>query len=245
MPAQAYAGKECVCQFKKGICDQSCVKDMLDTPFYIACLRLKGRGALVVGGGEIGLEKVEGLLACDADVTLVSPVAGAALEQLADEGSITWIRREYQQSDLDGKLIAIACTDDTDINIGVFNDAEKRAMLVNIVDVPPLCNFILPAIVRTGPLAVAISTAGASPALAKRMKREIAEMFGEPYATLAVLLNDARGWAKGTLPTYQDRKEFFEGIVNGNPDPISLIREGNVAAVQDLIAAAQDSFQPA
>jgi precorrin-2 dehydrogenase / sirohydrochlorin ferrochelatase len=245
MPAQAYAGKECVCQFKKGICDQSCVKDMLDTPFYIACLRLKGRGALVVGGGEIGLEKVEGLLACDADVTLVSPQAGDALEQLADEGSITWTQREYQESDLEGKLIAIACTDDTDINIGVFNDAEKRAMLVNIVDVPPLCNFILPAIVRTGPLAVAISTAGASPALAKRMKREIAEMFGEPYATLAVLLNDARGWAKGTLPTYQDRKEFFEGIVNGDPDPITLIRAGNVAAVQDLIAAAQDSFQPA
>ncbi len=73
-------------------------------------------------------------------------------------------------------------------------------MLVNVVDVPPLCNFILPAIVRTGPLAVAISTAGASPALAKRMKREIAELFGEPYAELAVLLNDARGWAKATLP---------------------------------------------
>ena len=84
-------------------------------------------------------------------------------------------------------------------------------MLVNVVDVPPLCNFILPAIVRTGPLAVAISTAGASPALAKRMKREIGELFGEPYATLAILLNDVRGWAKGTLPTYQDRKEFFEG----------------------------------
>ena len=66
MPAQAYAGKECVCQFRRGICDQSCVRDMLDTPFYIACLRLKGRQCLVVGGGEIGLEKVEGLLACDA-----------------------------------------------------------------------------------------------------------------------------------------------------------------------------------
>jgi len=112
-------------------------------------------------------------------------------------------------------------------------------MLVNVVDVPPLCNFILPAIVRTGPLAVAISTAGASPALAKRMKREIAELFGEPYATLAVLLNDARGWAKATLPTYQDRKEFFEGIVNGDPDPIELLRAGDTGAVADLIEAAQ------
>ena len=122
--------------------------------------------------------------------------------------------------------MVIAATDDTEVNIGVFDDAEKRAMLVNVVDVPPLCNFILPAIVRTGPLAIAISTAGASPALAKRMKREVSELFGEEYARLAVILNDARGWAKGTLPTYQDRKEFFEGIVNGDPDPVELLREG-------------------
>src|SRR5215207_3975728 len=164
MPAQAYAGKECVCQLRKGICDQSCVQGMLDTPFYIACLRLVGRRCLVVGGGEIGLEKIEGL---------------------------------------------------------------------------PLCNFILPAIVRTGPLAIAISTAGASPALAKRMKREVAELFGDEYARLAVLLNESRGWAKATLPTYQDRKAFFEGIVNGDPDPIDLLRAGDEQAVRDIIAAAQ------
>ena len=100
-------------------------------------------------------------------------------------------------------------------------------MLVNVVDVPPLCNFILPAIVRSGPLAIAISTPGASPALAKRMKREIADSFGEPYARLAVILNEVRGWAKETLPTYQDRKEFFEGIVNGEPDPVELLRGGD------------------
>jgi precorrin-2 dehydrogenase/sirohydrochlorin ferrochelatase len=112
-------------------------------------------------------------------------------------------------------------------------------MLVNIVDVPPLCNFILPAIVRTGPLAIAISTAGASPALAKRIKSEIAEAYGEPYAQLAVLLNEARGWAKGTLPTYQDRKDFFEGIVNGSPDPVELLRNGDEQGVRDLIEAAK------
>src|SRR6202043_2873529 len=104
-----------------------------------------------------------------------------------------------------------------------YDDAEKRAMLVNVVDVPPLCNFILPAIVRSGPLAIAISTAGASPALAKRMKREIEGQYGRPYARLAVLLNDVRGWSKGKLPTYQDRKEFFEGIVTGAPDPVALL----------------------
>jgi precorrin-2 dehydrogenase/sirohydrochlorin ferrochelatase len=241
MPAQAYAGKECVCQFRRGICDQSCVEGMLRTPFYIACLRLSGRRCVVIGGGEVGLEKVEGLLACDAQVTLIAPEAQPELVQLALEGSIRWEQREYEKGDLDGALIAIAATDDTDLNIRVFEDAEARSMLVNVVDVPPLCNFILPAIVRNGPLAIAISTAGASPALAKRMKREISELFGEPYALLAILLNEARGWAKATLPTYQDRKRFFEAIVNGQPDPIELLRAGDIQGVRDLVQAAQRS----
>jgi len=240
MPAAAYTGKECVCQLKRGTCDQTCVRDMLDTPFYIACLKLRGRRCLVVGGGEIGLEKVEGLLACDGDVTLIAPEAVPELERLASEGSIAWEHREYAGiGDLEAAFMVIACTDDTDTNIKIFDDAEQRAMLVNIVDVPPLCNFILPAIVRTGPLAIAISTAGASPALAKRMKREVAELFGEEYADLAIMLNDVRGWAKGTLPTYQDRKDFFESIVNGDPDPVALLREGRADAVRDLITAAQ------
>jgi precorrin-2 dehydrogenase / sirohydrochlorin ferrochelatase len=239
MPAQAYAGKECVCQFRKGVCDQTCVQGMLEIPFYIACLRLTGRRCLVVGGGEIGLEKVEGLLACDGRVVLVAPDAVEELQELAAEGSIEWERREYRAEDLEGTFIAIAATNDTDVNIRVYEDAERRAMLVNVVDVPPLCNFILPAIVRTGPLAIAISTAGASPALAKRIKAQIAEEYGEPYARLAVLLNEARGWAKGTLPTYQDRKAFFEGIVNGEPDPVELLRRGDEPAVRELIADAQ------
>jgi precorrin-2 dehydrogenase/sirohydrochlorin ferrochelatase len=242
MPAQAYAGKECVCQLRKGICDQSCVRDMLETPLYVACLKLAGRRCVVVGGGDVGLEKVEGLLLCDGDVTLIAPEAVPALEEYAAEGSITWERREYAgPEDLDGAFMAIAATDDSEVNIGIYEDAETRAMLVNVVDVPPLCNFILPAIVRSGPLAIAISTAGASPALAKRMKREIAETFGEPYARLAVMLNDARGWAKGTLPTYQDRKQFFEAIVNGDPDPVELVREGRETEVLALIEAAKVS----
>ena len=239
MPAAAYAGKPCVCQFRKGICDQTCVQGMLETPFYIACLKLSGRRCLVVGGGDIGLEKVEGLLAAEGSVTLVAPEAIEALRDLADEGSIAWERREYRADDLEGTFMVIAATNDTDVNIAVYEDAERRAMLVNVVDVPPLCNFILPAIVRTGPLAIAISTAGASPALAKRMKSEVSELFGDEYAQLAILLNDARGWAKGTLPTYQDRKAFFESIVNGEPDPVELLRAGDEAAVRDLIAAAQ------
>jgi len=245
MPAQAYAGKECVCQYRRGICDQTCVQDMLDTPFYIACLRLTGRRCVVVGGGEVGLEKVEGLLACDGRVVLIAPEAEPELQALAAEGSIEWLRRGYEPGDLEATFIVIAATDDTDMNIQAYEDAERRAMLVNVVDVPPLCNFILPAIVRSGPLAIAISTAGASPALAKRIKAQVAEAYGEPYARLAVLLNEVRGWAKGTLPTYQDRKAFFENIVNGEPDPIELLRAGDEAAVRALIAAAQRAHSPA
>ena len=240
MPAQAYAGKECVCQLRRGICDQSCVRDLLDTPFYVACLKLRGRRCVVVGGGAVGLEKVEGLLACAGEVTLIAPAATVALEELAREGSIRWERRTYTGAgDLEGVFLAIAATDDTEVNIRVWEDAERRAMLVNVVDVPPLCNFILPALVRTGPLAIAISTAGASPALAKRMKREVAALFGEEYARLAVLLNEVRGWAKDTLPTYAERRDFFEGLVNGDPDPVELLRAGDDAAVRELIAAAQ------
>ncbi len=245
MPAQAYAGKECVCQLRRGICDQSCVAGMLETPFYIACLRLSARRCVVVGGGAVGLEKVEGLLACDADVVLIAPEAEPELEALAAEGSMRWERRPYRAEDLEATFMVIAATDDSEQNIRVYDDAERRAMLVNVVDVPPLCNFILPAIVRQGPLAIAISTAGASPALAKRMKREVSELFGPEYARLALLLNDARGWAKATLPTYQDRKAFFESIVNGEPDPVGLLRKDDEAAVRDLILAARATHAPA
>jgi len=242
MPAQAFAGKECVCQFRRGICDQSCVRDMLDTPFYIACLRLKGRSCLVVGGGEVGLDKTEGILACGGDPVLIAPEADPALQELAAEGSIEWHRREYAgPADLEGRFLAIAATDDSEVNIKVYEDAEKRAMLINVADVPPLCNFILPAIVRSGPLAIAISTAGASPALAKRMKREIGELYGEDFARLAVILNQVRGWAKGTLPTYHDRRDFFEGIVNGEPDPIELLRSDREGELLELIESAKSS----
>ena len=242
-------GKECVCQLRKGICDQSCVAGMLETPFYIACLKLTGRRCVVIGGGDIGLEKVDGLLACDAQVTLIAPDAHELLQDYAREGSIRWEQRTYGgAADLEGAFMAIAATDDTDVNIAVYDDAERRAMLVNVVDVPPLCNFILPAIVRSGPLAIAVSTAGASPALAKRMKREIESQFGEGYARLAVLLNEVRGWAKATLPTYSDRKEFFEGIVGGDPDPVALLREAETPAagdraVRELIARAQGACE--
>ena len=212
---------------------------MLDTPFYIACLRLSGRRCVVIGGGDVGLEKVEGLLACDGDVTLIAPDAIEPLQELAREGSIRWERREYAgRQDLEGVFIVIAATSDTDVNVAIFEDAERRAMLVNVVDVPPLCNFILPAIIRTGPLAIAISTAGASPALAKRIRDEIADEYGEPYARLADPAERGARLGQGDpahLPGPQGLLRVDRERRSGSGRAAA---PGRRAAVQDLIEAA-------
>ncbi len=212
---------------------------MLEKTFYMACLDLTGRPCLVVGAGPVGLEKVEGLLAAGASVTVVALDAVEDVRTLAAEGAITLELRQFEPADLQLAFLAVAATSDTDLNVKIYRAAEARHMLVNVVDVPPLCNFILPAIVRTGPIAIAISTSGASPALAKRLKREIAEQFGAPHARLAELLNGIRGWAKDTFATYEERKIFFEDLVNGAPDPIALLRAGDEAAVVALIGARQ------
>jgi precorrin-2 dehydrogenase/sirohydrochlorin ferrochelatase len=207
-------------------------------------MNVRDRTCLVIGAGPVGLEKIEGLLAADAHVVVVAPEAEPAVAELAREGSLIWHRRPYEEADLEGALLVFAATSDTELNVRVFRQAERRAMLVNVVDVPPLCNFIMPAIVRNGAVSIAISTSGASPALAKRLKREIAEQFGEPYAVLAELLNDIRGWAKESFATYQERKVFFEELVNGDPDPIALLRQGNEQAVRELIAERQRDAAP-
>ncbi len=240
--------RPCVCDAQLDRCDATCNAKMLEKSFYMACLDLGDRPCLVVGAGPIGLEKIEGLLAANAKVHVVAKQAIDEVRTLAAEGAITLDERPYTPEDLVGHLLVVAATEDTELNVAIYRAAEERAMLVNVVDVPPLCNFILPAIVRSGPIAIAISTSGASPALAKRLKREIAEAYGEPHARLAEILNGLRGWAKDLFPTYDDRKVFFEGIVNGTPDPIELLRAGDEQAVEDLIAerkaAAESIFTP-
>ena len=216
---------------------------MLEADLYLACLVLSGRNVVVVGAGKIGLEKIEGLLACDAAVTVVAPEAIEEVRALVEERSVEWRERPYRASDLEGAFLVVAATSDTELNTAVFRDAEARSMLVNVVDVPDLCNFILPAIIRAGPLAIGISTSGASPALAKRIKREVAAVVGPEHAELAVMLDALRPWAKETLPTYDDRRDFFERIVNGDPDPVELLRAGDRAAVEELFARARRAAQ--
>ena len=159
--------RPCVCDAKLDRCDATCNAKMLEKTFYMACLDLGSRPCLVVGAGPIGLEKIEGLLAANAKIHVVAKAAIPEVRELAAEGAITLEERAYTPEDLVGHLLVVAATENTELNVEIYRAAEERAMLVNVVDVPPLCNFILPAIVRSGPISIAISTSGTSPALAK------------------------------------------------------------------------------
>jgi precorrin-2 dehydrogenase / sirohydrochlorin ferrochelatase len=174
--------------------------------YYMACLDLTGRSVLVVGGGSVAFEKIRGLLDCGARVTVVAPEATPELLCLPVE----WLRRTYHSSDLRGRFLVVAATSSTPVNRRVFADAEARNVFCNVVDVPELCSLILPAVHREGPIAVAVSTGGASPALAQRIRDDVAALVGPRHAELADELRALRPWAKENLPTYEARRDFFQ-----------------------------------
>jgi precorrin-2 dehydrogenase len=177
--------------------------------YYMACLDLTGRSCLVVGGGRVGTEKAEGLLECGARVTVVAPEIRPELAAL----DVETLKRRYQASDLDERFLVVAATSSYEVNRRVWADAEERRMFCNVADVPELCSFILPAVVRRDPIAIAVSTGGASPALAQRIRDEIGEVVGPEHAELARTLRDLRPWAKENLGTYEERRDFFAGVV--------------------------------
>jgi siroheme synthase-like protein len=178
--------------------------------YYMACLDLEGRSCLVVGGGTVGLEKARGLLECRARVTVVAPQVLPELRALPVELRL----RRYRQSDLDGRYLVIAATSIRTLNTRISADAEERSLLCNVVDVPDLCSFILPAVHRQGPIAVGVSTGGASPALAQRIRDDVAEQIGPEYAELAHRLRELRPWVKARYPTYEGRRDFFQRLVD-------------------------------
>lgn len=208
---------------------------MADNNLYIACIDLSGRDCLVVGAGTVALEKIEGLLAAGAKVTVVAPEAVEEIVGLSAVERVTLLIRAFEPGDVKAKTIVIAATSDNEVNRRVYAVGREQGALVNVADVPQLCDFILPAIHRDGPLAVAVSTNGASPALAQRMRREASERFDAAYAELANILEGLRPWAKENLPTYRDRKRFFDSIVEGDPDPIELLRADDRDILEALI----------
>jgi precorrin-2 dehydrogenase/sirohydrochlorin ferrochelatase len=173
--------------------------------YYLACLDLTGRSVLVVGGGSVALEKVRGLLDCGARVTVVAPEARPELLDLPVE----WLPRAYYSTDLRGRFLVVAATSSTPLNRRVFADAETRNVFCNVADVPELCSFILPAVHREGPIAVGVSTGGASPALAQRIRDDVATLVGPRHAELAEELRALRPWAKEHLPSYEARRDWF------------------------------------
>jgi precorrin-2 dehydrogenase / sirohydrochlorin ferrochelatase len=160
----------------------------------------------VVGAGPVGLEKATGLVDCGARVTVVAPQAVPGFDGL----DVERLEREYQPGDLEGRFLVVAATSNEELNRRVFADAEARGLLCNVADVPELCSFILPAVHREGSIAVAVSTGGASPALAQLLRNRIAGVIGPEEARAAERLRALRPWAKRTFPTYEERRDFFQ-----------------------------------
>lgn len=160
---------------------------------YPIFLETKGRPVLVIGGGNVGAEKVRGLLNGEADITLVSPALIAELQEHKDAGRIKHIERAYRESDLDGGWdFVMVATDDGAVNAEVAAAGKKRRILVNAADDPANCDFILPAVVRKGKITLAASTSGASPALARRLREELDAYLTEDMPALADLLAEVR-----------------------------------------------------
>jgi precorrin-2 dehydrogenase / sirohydrochlorin ferrochelatase len=177
--------------------------------YYMACLDLGGRSCLVVGGGRLATEKAEGLLACGAAVTVVAPEIDDGLRA----PGVTVVERRFAPSDLDGRFLVIAATNDRSVNAAVSAEADRRSLLCNVADDPELCSFILPAVVRREPIVVGVSTGGASPALAQQIRDDIADLVQPRHADLAQRLQRLRPWAKRTFPTYEARRDYFRELV--------------------------------
>ncbi len=153
--------------------------------YYPVALDLTGRPCVVIGGGPVAERKVRGLLAAGAAVTVVAPRLTRRLEALAARSRIRHVARAYEPGDLDGYRLAFAATDGDAVNAAVAREGRRRGVLVNAADDPAHCDFILPAVLRRGPLVVAVATGGASPALAAVVRDRLARSIGREYARLA------------------------------------------------------------
>ena len=166
--------------------------------YYPVFIDVQDRSCIVIGGGNIGEEKVHKLLECGAKVVVISPEVNEGVKELADGERVEWLRRQYQPGDLADAFIAIAATDDNSVNQLVAKEARDRNVLLNVVDVTHLCTFIAPSVARRGDVTIATSTGGASPALARKFREELSRSRLLEYADLAPLLSDARAELKRT-----------------------------------------------
>jgi len=192
--------------------------------YYPLFADLAGRRCVVVGGGMVAQRKVTTLLRFGAKVTVVSPTATQRLQRYAKQDLIRYVPRRFKACDIEDAWLVYAATDEETINQSIFRAASRRRIFTNVVDQPSLCSFIAPAIMKRGDLVIAISTGGASPTVAKRLRREFARTIGTDYAELLRLLNSLRPIAKRKLPSYDDRKRYFDRLVRGRV--FDLVRRG-------------------
>lgn len=209
-------------------------------PYFAAFLDLRDRPCVVVGGGMIGLRKVEGLLAAGARVTLITPEAVPELRALAEQGTIVWLRRPFAPGDLRECRLVVAATNDAAANRAIFAEAEALGRLCNVVDVPELCSFILPALLRRGEVTVAVSTAGASPTLAQRIRDRIAAAIGEEYGRMAALLRSLRPAVHHRWPDEETRKRAWTRAVDSPALDLLCAGRDSEAHTAALSAATRD-----
>ena len=193
--------------------------------FYPVFLNLRGRRAVVIGGGAVAEQKVLGLLSAGAHVTVVSPETTPRLAELAVAGGIDLRRRPYRSGDLAGAWLAIAGTDDRAANAQVWAEAEREGVLLNAVDDLGHCSFIAPAIHREGSITVAVSTSGKSPALAARLRQRVARLVGPAEARLCELLGELRPELAARVPDSHERTALWYRIVDS--DVIEFVRRGD------------------
>jgi len=209
------------------------------TEFYPVFLDLRGRRVVVIGGGAVAEQKVRGLIAAGAHVTLVSPDVTPALADLVGRGAIELRPRPYHGGDLAGAWLAIAASDDRGVNEAVWAEAERLGVPLNAVDDLEHCSFIAPAIHREGDITIAVSTGGKSPALAVRLRQRIARLVGRAEARLCALLGELRPELAARVPDARARTALWYEIVDS--DVIEFVRRGDVegarARIDELVGA--------
>lgn len=193
-----------------------------------------GRKVVVVGGGAVAERKVQALLASKADVVVISPALTEKLVELHDRGQVEVHQRPYRPGDLADAWLVIAATGDEHVNRQVFAEAKQNRVFCNVVDEPGLCSFHVPSLVRRGDLQIAISTGGVSPALAKHLRRQLAEQFGEHYETFLEAARQLREHVKRKYPLDQSRRaEILHGFIDA--DGLAMLRTGQTQQFQQLL----------
>ena len=213
---------------------------------YPICLvGLEQRRAVVIGGGSVAARKAEALLEAGANVQAISPDFCQAFLALSSYPNLQWVQRPYQEGDLDSAFLVIAATDEAAVNQAVYQAARRAGCLVNVVDDPQHCDFILPAVVEHGPLKVAISTGGTSPALARRLRQILAEAIGPEYGALAELLGELRPELQSRFPPGEARLQAAMRLIDDQELKVLLTASAPAITAPARQRARQLLAQPA